>query len=433
MRKPIISDELYVARSEEVQEILGKPPTFLMRWGIPTLFIFFVGTLVLAHFIRYPDTIVAHALLTSNPPPVRLMSKATGYLRLLVCEGEEVQAGKPLAYIQNPAHVEEITALEKQLALFKPTTFQENTQTLRHLGELQTYYDALISACSEWQIREKYPTQIASQQSLAQQLQREKIKTDNVLSQDALNKEAFSQVYKNYQMDSLLYRQKVKTPLEFNQAQAELLRQKQTLKNSEATILNQNTQIANIQEKLTEMRLQANEQEAKLWLTIENAYRNLTTQLNLWKHRYVVIAPVAGKVHFLQYWADNQYITAEQELMTLLSPTKATLVQLRIPAQGAGKVQTGQMIWLELADFPAQEFGKMKGNIMHIAPSIQIDKSKDNTAQYIAFAELASLQTDYGKTIALKPEMQGQVHIITSPYSLLQRMLLPLYKALQGK
>jgi hypothetical protein len=181
------------------------------------------------------------------------------------------------------------------------------------------------------------------------------------------------------------------------------------------------------------MRLQANEQDAKLWLTIENAYRNLNTQLNLWKHKYLIVAPVAGKVHFLQYWADNQYITAEQELMTLFSPTEATLVQLRIPAQGAGKVQIGQMIWLELVDFPAQEFGKLKGKISHIAPSVQIDKNKENAGQYIAFAELASLQTDYGKTVVSKPEIQGQAHIVTMPYSLLERMLLPLYKAFQGR
>ena len=49
-------EELYATRSEEVQEILGKPPTFLMRWGIPMLFVIFVGTVLLAHFIRYPDT-----------------------------------------------------------------------------------------------------------------------------------------------------------------------------------------------------------------------------------------------------------------------------------------------------------------------------------------------------------------------------------------
>lgn len=342
MQKPIISEELYVVRSEEVQEILGKPPTFLMRWGIPMLLFVFVGTLVLAHFIRYPDTVVASALLTSNPPPVRLMTKSTGYLRLLVREGEEVQACKPLAYIQNPAHWEDAIALEKHLANFQVSVFQENVKNLKHLGELQIYCDALISACSEWQIREKYPTQIASQQSLAQQLQREKLKTNNVLSQDALTQEAFLQIYKNYQMDSLLYKQKVKTPLEFNQAQAELLRQKQSLKNSEATILNQHTQIANIQEKITEMRLQANEQDAKLWLMIENAYRNVSTQLNLWKHKYLIVAPTAGKVHFLQYWADNQYITAEQELMTLFSPTEAMLVQLRIPAQGAARYKSGK-------------------------------------------------------------------------------------------
>jgi multidrug efflux pump subunit AcrA (membrane-fusion protein) len=441
MQNLLTPEELYNTRSEEVQEILSKPLTFLMRWGIPMLFFIFVGTLVLAHFIRYPDTIAASALLTSNPPPVRLMTKSSGYLKLLVQANETVEAGKPLAYIQNSADLEAVLALERSLERTNDLTKLAPALTKR-LGELQPYYDVLQTAQKELKIHAQYPIQAQAQQTIASQIWREKMKAKNIQAQDEIIKNTFAQSYKNYQIDSILYAQKVKTSVEFNQAQGDLLRQKQSLKNSEANMLNQNAQIASMHEKLSEMHLQASEQDAKLLLAVENAFQNLVTQLALWKHRYLLTAPLAGKVHFLKYWADNQYIGAEQEVMSLTQKNSLTQplskgegfkelqIKLKIPAQGAGKVKIGQKVWVELADFPAQEFGKLQAIIKQITPILQTEKGKEDGGQYVVIAELLNTQTDYKKTIEFKPEMQGQAHILTLNYSLLERLLQPLYKVL---
>lgn len=46
-------------RSEEIQDILGRPPKNIVRWGITVIFITIIALLGLCCFIQYPETITA--------------------------------------------------------------------------------------------------------------------------------------------------------------------------------------------------------------------------------------------------------------------------------------------------------------------------------------------------------------------------------------
>ena len=103
-------------RSEDVQEILGTPPAWIIRWG--TSFIFLgVGLLGLVSWmVKYPDIIHAPILITTELPPVPVVARTTGYLsKLLVKENDTVQAGDLLVVLQNPARYEDVFKLELQL------------------------------------------------------------------------------------------------------------------------------------------------------------------------------------------------------------------------------------------------------------------------------------------------------------------------------
>ena len=42
-------------RSEEVQEVMGQVPAWIVRWGITLLFLVVVALLVGSCFFKYPD------------------------------------------------------------------------------------------------------------------------------------------------------------------------------------------------------------------------------------------------------------------------------------------------------------------------------------------------------------------------------------------
>ncbi|MBP6827812.1 MAG: hypothetical protein KA165_14715, partial [Saprospiraceae bacterium] len=89
-------------RSEDVQEILGTPPNWLVRWGTTIVLIGFAMMLTTAWFIRYPDVVESQVVITTSVPPVDVVSRADGnILRFLVRDKATVRESDLLAVMQS--------------------------------------------------------------------------------------------------------------------------------------------------------------------------------------------------------------------------------------------------------------------------------------------------------------------------------------------
>lgn len=75
-------------RSEEVQEILSNPPSWIVRWGITLIFMFTILILILSFAIKYPDFVSAKVLVTTEQPMEKIMARHNGQLEksLLIME-----------------------------------------------------------------------------------------------------------------------------------------------------------------------------------------------------------------------------------------------------------------------------------------------------------------------------------------------------------
>ncbi|MEO1451183.1 MAG: hypothetical protein AAFV07_16755 [Bacteroidota bacterium] len=108
----------YYAR-EEISDMIGNPPSWLMRSGISMVGLVLVSVLIITNYISYPDKIKGMGMLTSESPPIELMSKTTGYIdTLLVTPHQKVSQGAPILYIKNPALPADIAQLEEWMALY---------------------------------------------------------------------------------------------------------------------------------------------------------------------------------------------------------------------------------------------------------------------------------------------------------------------------
>lgn len=67
-------------RSEEVQEVMGRVPPWILRWGIAVLLGILLILLCVSFFYRYPDVIAAEVTITTVDPPVSIIARATGKL-----------------------------------------------------------------------------------------------------------------------------------------------------------------------------------------------------------------------------------------------------------------------------------------------------------------------------------------------------------------
>ena len=101
MRERLDNIEL---RSDEVKDILTRPPHSLIRYGTTVicliLLLFFVGSF----FFRYPDIIQGDVIVTTENPPAWIVAKATGRIKeLYITDKSSVNQGDLIAVIDNPA------------------------------------------------------------------------------------------------------------------------------------------------------------------------------------------------------------------------------------------------------------------------------------------------------------------------------------------
>ena len=148
-------------RSEPVQEILGTPPIWTIRWGISVILLFIFVLLGFSWLIKFPDIIPASIIITTSNPPIPIVSQTSGKLdQLLIKEGHVVEANQLLASLENPASTGEVLRLERWLlekgdSLFdpnlKPFAFKTPTP---ELGELQLSYSTFDQRRREFQFEQ---------------------------------------------------------------------------------------------------------------------------------------------------------------------------------------------------------------------------------------------------------------------------------------
>ena len=101
---------------DEVDQILGHPPSWILRWGL-TLVLFTVIILGgIAWLIKYPDVIPAEVTIITENPTIPIVARASGKASHLFVENfEKVKKDQIIAIIDNPANHNDILELKKLL------------------------------------------------------------------------------------------------------------------------------------------------------------------------------------------------------------------------------------------------------------------------------------------------------------------------------
>ena len=99
-------------RSDEIWEIMGIPPKWIIRWGISIIFIIIAIVFIGSAFFRYPDIVTAKVTITSENPVSVLISKANGKIaRINYSDNSLVTKNDTIAIIDNPAKSKDIICL----------------------------------------------------------------------------------------------------------------------------------------------------------------------------------------------------------------------------------------------------------------------------------------------------------------------------------
>ena len=143
-------------RSAEVNDILGKPPAAIIRYGITVIFAIISVVFAFSFIFRYPDIIVGSFFIQTSNPPAFLLSNTTSKIQSLLIEnGDSVYNGQLLAIIGNSTDFENYKKL-KQLIEIHPQPLQVYNVwdsiggNSGKLGELQAGFAAYLKSVDDY-------------------------------------------------------------------------------------------------------------------------------------------------------------------------------------------------------------------------------------------------------------------------------------------
>jgi len=440
--------------SEEVNDILYRPPAWILRWGITLFFAIIVALFIGSIFFRYPDVITAPATISSTHLPVHLRAKTSGKIeRFLVGEGDAVIPGTVAAIIESATDYNDFLTLQQLCNTFRNqllnsgatatkmgdtsafgslpsalTSFplhlnlgniqSSYTQFLKSVHDYKTFLDANYHAQKITLIRK----QMVQQEEILRQGERQLYNSEE---QYFIQKSAYSR-------DSALFAQGVIPQADIEQSRLKRLATEQQYESLKSSITGMRLTLLQSEQMIFELSQEQNDRRLLYENTLAGSLDNLISQMAQWEQTNLLITPIAGRAVFTQYWQEHQNVNAGDLVLTIVPVEKAGISgKLYIPLQGAGKVKTGQQVNIKLDNFPYMEFGLVEAKIVHISVvPVEIGGTRMMIAD-VSFPK--GLITNYNLTVDSGEEMNGAGDIITEDISLFARFFNPIRHVLKSR
>ncbi|MGI8952909.1 MAG: HlyD family secretion protein [Chitinophagaceae bacterium] len=425
--KLIASPKFNNLHSEAVSEIISNQPGFLIRYGISIFFLVLILIATACWFIQYPDIVAAKAKLTSINAPKAVVCKIDGKLiKLNVKEGDVVKSNNILGFMESTADAKQVLRLSSYLDTISLMIDKNETENLsktslaafENLGELQQSYQTFTQAFINFKnylsngFYEKKKEMLASDMNYLKGLY------ENIIQQKTIQQQDLALAQKTFDANDTLKKQKVISDLEYRNEKSKLLNKQLTLPQINASLISNEDQQNEKQKEILELENTIGQQKA----IFQQAVNTFKSEIDDWKKKYLLIAPIDGKIFFANFLQENQQLQANQIICYIKSGNSSYYAEMFIPQSNFGKVKSGEKVLLKFPAYPDAEFGSVEGKIDFIS-NIPSDSG------YLAKLSLPNgLTTNYNKQIFFRDGLVANAEIITQNMRLLQRLFYNMYQ-----
>lgn len=414
--KPTPSNNL---RSEPMQELLTREPSFLGKWAFLIFAVILLLLLAGTWLIQYPETIKATATLAGTNAPKEIIVKQDGRLvKLLVANSDIVKEGAIIGWIESNASHKQVLALAEKIDMALLLANKGNTPNIKqlfieqfsNLGELQGNYQQFITAYqtfTDYLATGFYPKKKAALQTDIIWLQKT---NNNLIEQKKLLLHDLQLTEDGYKANESLYKDKVISKQDYRNEESKFVCKQLSIPQLEASLLNNETQQRDKQKEITELEHGIAQQK----LVFQQALQTLQSQISDWKKKYLFQAPTTGKLVFTIPLQQNQFLK-NGRLLGYVNPIVTSFyAEVNLPQNNFGKIAVGQQVQLRLAAYPYNEFGFVKGKLEYIS-NIASDSG------FIARIQLPEgLTTNQHKVLQYSNGLKADALIITKDRRLLE-------------
>ncbi len=245
---------------------------------------------------------------------------------------------------------------------------------------------------------------------------------NNLNEQKSFHEQDLSLSQKNFEANKSLNNDKVIADVEFRNESSKLIGKKLSLPQITSLIISNETQQNEKQKEIAELENTIAQQKT----IFTQALNTFKSQVEDWKKKYLLIAPIDGKISFATFVQENQQLQVNQIICFVNPENSEYYAKITIPQSNFGKVALWQTILLKFPSYPFQEYGAIKGKIDFIS-HIPTDSG------YLAKVILTDgLNTSYKKVVQYRDGLTAQGEIITKDLRLLQRFYYNIVKKVQN-
>jgi len=416
-------------RSDSVQEVISRQPGFMERWALLIFLIILVFVFAGSWFIKYPDIVQANATLTTANAPKEIVSREDGKLvQLFVANDDKVIQGQTIGWIESTASHNEVVTLYDLLnqagsLLAKNQTEQVSNlfnKSFHNLGELQSAYQQFIIA---WQQFNDYLVNgyyNKRKKSLFEDLIFLQKMHKVLEEQQQLTQQDLQITREGFDANESLYKDKVISKQDLRDQKIKLVSKQMVLPQQVSSLLtNENQQIGK-QKEINELEHNISQQK----MIFQEAMQTLKSLAEDWIKKYIIKAPVDGKIVFVIPLQENQFMQSGKTIGFVNPPDSRYYAQVMLPQNNFGKIEAGQKVQLRFDAYPYQEFGFVEGKLNYIS------KVPSDSGFLATIILSKGLTTNYKKDIQYRSGLKSQAWIITKNVRLLQRFYYNIVKAI---
>lgn len=429
---PQIRDNNY--HSEEAQEILGRIPSWIIRWGITVIFSIFAGIIIGCCFIGYPERVNATVTVTTVNAPVDVLARSGGNIEAIYVSNEEmVNAGDILGIIHTGADYTDVLyadscLMKMYVQTFETAVFDNAIYEKYSMGDLQGDWTSFSSSCKKYRDYLEMAVIRKKKILIGEQIDKQKEYYRQTQTQYLTIKEDLQYEKKNFRRDSLLFLSSVISEHEYDESSRNLLQARNSMMSFERQMTTTELSIIQLEQQLVELTIQEEDDIVSFRQEIRSGMENLSAGIRKWKLTYLLTSPIDGRVSFVRKWDAGQFINAGDHYLTVVPDGVQSAIGIaKIPQVSFGKVNVGQKVNIKLNGYPYMEYGILTGTIGYLSSVPEESADSQNAPQYIAEIVFPDgLETTYGKELRMIQKMDGAAEIITKDRQLIMRFIDPI-------
>ena len=373
MRKEI-SDSTEL-RSEEIQDMIGRIPSFIEQYGIIIItiivFILIVGT----YFFKYPDTLEAPIVITNSIQSPNIVSRTDGNIEYINNNnGGYVSKGDLLAIISSTTNYKDLIWLkdllnkkESQEISLEDFIKLINRTNLK-LGNIQHYYVSLQNVTRtiyHYYTNQYYKRKIG--------LILERLNKYNNIETKKQNRNAIQERSekinnKIFLRDSILHISGILSEEDYEKAIQKHITIRKNSFDREIDKIQSNLQRLNDEEAILELYNEHFLKESHNEQEFNSTLQELEMAIKKWEETYVLKSPISGTINIMGIYGKNKFIPNGETLFIITPQKKGKPIgKALLPALGVGKIKKGQKVIVYVNNFPENEFGNLIGCVNEIS------------------------------------------------------------------